>query len=70
MRDKLECGFEVNPQARIDMLMFMQTTQARKWNTQEHVYIKLPKQWKSTEDAGTEEESRICKDDTRDCSRK
>ena len=32
----------------IDMLMFMQTTQARIWNKQGHVYVKLPEQWRNS----------------------
>ena len=74
LRDKLECGCEEHAQARIDMLVLVQTTQVRTWNKREHGNIKLPDQWKNSwertgfEDAGTEEEKSIrSTDDTRDC---
>ena len=45
--DRFECECKENARATIDMLMLMQTAQARKWNKLEHGYTKLPKQWKS-----------------------
>ena len=74
-RDKLECGCEVNSQARIDRLVSTRATRSRKGHKQEHGYVKLPKQWRNclredqagVEDAGTEE-SKCCKENTRDCS--
>ena len=45
MHDKLECGCKRNVQARIDMLVLVQATRARRSNNQKHVYIKLPEQW-------------------------
>ena len=41
-----QVGCRENAQARIDMLVLMQTTQERKWNRQEHGCIRSPKQWK------------------------
>ena len=47
MHDKLECGRKEHAQARIGMLVLEQATQARRWNKQEHGYVKLPEQWRS-----------------------
>ena len=47
-RNKLECRCTVNAQAHIDTSVLARTTRARKWNRQEHGYIKSPEQWRNT----------------------
>ena len=76
-RDKLECGCKVNAQDTSTRLCWHERHE-RESGTSRNVGIKSPEQWRNqwredkqgVEDAGTEEESKGCKEDTRDNSRK
>ena len=48
MNDKLGCGCKENAQARIGVLVQVQTMQARRWNNREHGYVKLPGRWRDS----------------------
>ena len=52
MHEKLDLRMhQKKAQASIGRLVSVQAMQARRWNNQEHGYVKLPEQWRTVERA-------------------